>query len=178
MSQDPAPLDTPPAPTSAPPRAGTRALVFTGIGVVAAIAAVVGLVVLLKGTGDTAAAPATSAAPTTSAAPESFELRGTMTLEEGATSVTRGGAECAGKGGYDDIAEGAQVTVYDAAGKAVALGALAHSDDWGGGKCSFTFAVPDVPGGERIYQVEVTHRGKVSFDEGRARSGSVALTLG
>ncbi|WP_433271999.1 hypothetical protein ACQPZF_14860 [Actinosynnema sp. CS-041913] len=164
---DPAPLGTfVPEPAQSgvpgPRRSGGRALVLVGVGVFVTIAAIVGLLLVVKKPVE----------------PRAFELRGTMTLEKGATAATRGRGECAGERGYDDIAEGAQVTVYDAAGKAVALGELADSAYEGAGQCSFTFAVAEVPVGARIYQIEVTHRGKVSFEESAAKAGEVALTLG
>ncbi|MGM1057817.1 hypothetical protein [Saccharothrix sp. Mg75] len=134
--------------------------------VVLVVLLAVGAVLLFGGKGDQDGA----------SAPETFELTGAMALLDGATgAATRG--ECEGYRGYDDIAEGTQVTVYDASGKAVGLGRLANAE-YSSGVCGFTFAVPDVPIGEKIYQVEVSHRGKVSFDAEAARKGDVTLTLG
>ncbi|MCS7476248.1 hypothetical protein ACFFQW_05115 [Umezawaea endophytica] len=108
--------------------------------------------------------------------PQAFELKGHFALMKSATGAAVKG-ECEGYRGYDDIAEGSQVTVYNASGKAVALGVLKDSD-YVGGVCSFRFAVPEVPAGDEIYQVEVTHRGKISFSDEAARKGDVSLTLG
>ncbi|MGW4110058.1 hypothetical protein ACWEFJ_04200 [Actinosynnema sp. NPDC004786] len=116
-------------------------------------------------------------APTASSfVPTAFELRGTLDLTDGATGYADSG-ECAGYRGYDDIAEGAQVTVYDASGKAVALGKLSNAQ-YEGSVCSFEFVVGNVPLGENIYQVEVSHRGKVSYTFEQAKAGKVALSLG
>lgn len=112
---------------------------------------------------------------------EAFELRGIITLDSSDADPGKlkdsGYRTCSGKRGYDDIRAGAQVTVYDAAGKAVALGTLGDSE-LKDGECTIQFSVPDVPGGQAIYEVEVAHRGKVRYEEDRAKSGSIALTLG
>jgi len=104
-------------------------------------------------------------------------MAGALTLV-GSNSRDTSGHACTGSGGYSDIAEGASVTVYDAAGKARAIGSLQHSDRMSTGACSFAITVPDVPDGEQIYQVEVTHRGKVSVTADAAKAGLVSLQLG
>lgn len=147
-----------------PPQRGTFGL-FIGATVLAVLLAV-GAIFVFGGKSE----------PPRPAEPQAFELKGEISLMKGATGAADRG-ECEGYRGYDDIAEGAQVTVYNASGKAVALGTLKNSD-YSGGVCSFSFAVPEVPAGEAIYQVEVTHRGKVSFSDEAARKGAVALTLG
>ncbi|WP_222840696.1 hypothetical protein [Actinosynnema mirum] len=106
-----------------------------------------------------------------------FTLRGTMTLMGGGSSYAAVG-DCEGTRGYDDISEGTQVSVYDASGTIVAISELTNSNYLSGGMCRFNFAVPDVPDGERIYQVEVSHRGKISYTEKDARAGAINLTLG
>lgn len=85
--------------------------------------------------------------------------------------------ECTGYSGYEDIAEGASVTVYDSAGKVVATGAL------GVGKpdsaaCVFPVRVPDVPGGSKFYRVEVSHRGQITVTAAEAKAGKFAASLG
>ncbi|ATE58379.1 hypothetical protein CNX65_25245 [Actinosynnema pretiosum] len=100
-----------------------------------------------------------------------------MTLLGGGSDFAAVG-DCEGTRGYDDISEGTQVSVYDASGTIVAISELTNSNYLPGGLCRFTFAVPDVPDGERIYQVEVSHRGKISYTEADARAGEVNLTLG
>ncbi|MEW2161143.1 hypothetical protein AB0950_38965 [Streptomyces sp. NPDC007189] len=97
-------------------------------------------------------------------ASKTFTLKGTLTLT--------GEYE-----GYDDIGAGAAVTVYDNAGKVIAQGAL------GVGKphdaaCVFHAAVPGVPNGPRFYQVEVSHRGKLTVSSTEAKAGGFAASLG
>ncbi|MFI9817563.1 hypothetical protein [Saccharothrix variisporea] len=102
-----------------------------------------------------------------------------MTLAKASTFGLRDDSyrKCKGDGGYSDIFDGTAVTVYDAAGKVLALGKLENSK-FINGDCEFTFTVAGVPDGEQFYQVEVAHRGKVSFPADKARAGAVGLTLG
>jgi hypothetical protein len=104
-----------------------------------------------------------------------FTLVGTFSLY--GTSSTSGGS-CHGTGGYGDIADGASVTVYDAAGKVDAVGAITKPQQAGVLGCTFSVMVPNVPSGERFYQIEVTHRGKVTVTADDAKAGRVALSLG
>jgi hypothetical protein len=39
-------------------------------------------------------------------------------------------------------------------------------------------SVPNVPGDEKFYQVEVTHRGKLTIEAADAKAVGVAATLG
>ncbi|MFD4658245.1 hypothetical protein ACFWP2_21755 [Kitasatospora sp. NPDC058444] len=108
------------------------------------------------------------------AVPETFTLTGSMSLNTGSTK----GAACAGRGGYSDIAMGASVTVYDEGGRVLATGTL------GGGKpksldgCDFPVTVPNVPKGPQFYQVEVSHRGRISLPKADAEAGLLAVSLG
>lgn len=74
---------------------------------------------------------------------------------------------CTTGAGYDDIRQGAQVVVSDAAGKTIALGQL------GGGSwkrdvgCVFLFTVPDVPMAGEFFGLEVSHRGRVQYSAGQ-----------
>ncbi|MCX4824878.1 hypothetical protein OG883_34500 [Streptomyces sp. NBC_01142] len=114
-------------------------------------------------------------------ATDAFELKGTMTLVGGGSEIGRpstGG--CRGLGGYSDIIPGAAVTVYDAAGKVVATGSLGEPKYSGSGftlACAFPVSVPDVPKGSKIYQVEVSHRGKISIGSDEAEQGKFAASL-
>lgn len=106
-----------------------------------------------------------------------FALHGTFVLSDISGVDLHDDGSCSGTGGYSDIAEGASVQVYDAAGKVLAVGALESST---GIElvCGFEFSVPEVPTGEEFYQVEVTHRGKITVTAEEAKAGEVALTLG
>ena len=108
-------------------------------------------------------------------APPMFTLKGTFTLTDGALKSDDGG--CLGSGGFDDIAEGTSVTVYDAAGDVVATGNLGKST-YAAGLCLFKVSVDDVPKGEKFYQVEVSHRGNIKVAAREAEKGEFAATLG
>ncbi|MBF0660766.1 hypothetical protein [Rhodococcus sp. (in: high G+C Gram-positive bacteria)] len=105
-----------------------------------------------------------------------FEIGGTVTLVDGSTHSNTPGFECEGDRGYDDIAPATAVRVTAETGKLLAEGSLTRSVREGD-FCTFFFTVPDVPRGATFYDVEISYRGSISFDENEARSG-VHLTLG
>ncbi|MFE2563051.1 hypothetical protein [Streptomyces mirabilis] len=112
-----------------------------------------------------------------SSTPTTFTLNGTMTLTGDNIPTGDTNEDCTGYSGYDDIAKGASVTVYDSTGKVVATGSL------GTGKpksaaCGFPVAVPGVPEGSKFYQVEVSHRGKITVSSAEAKAGKFAASLG
>jgi len=107
--------------------------------------------------------------------PDTFTLKGTFSLTD---AISDGDGGCRGTGGYDDIAEGTSVTVYDGAGKVAATGVLGQSKYNGIGACRYKVAVDDVPKGEKFYQVEVSHRGKVQLTQKEAEAGEFGASLG
>lgn len=125
----------------------------------------------------------------------SFDLNGSMTLLQsssygssyssyGSSSYSSsayylsGDGSCQGNGGYSDIGPGTAVNVYDSSGAIVAVGELGAGRGSYSAGCAFSFSVPDVPTGERFYQVEVSHRGKMNLTEDEAQAGSAAFSLG
>lgn len=123
-----------------------------------------------------------------------FTLDGTMTLEQSsrygsyssyssssysssAYSVGSDGT-CFGDGGYSDIGAATTVSVYDASGAMVAVGELGPGSGTYSSGCRFSFSVPDVPTGERFYQVEISHRGKMNLTAAEAEAGAAAWSLG
>lgn len=136
--------------------------------------------------------------PSPSSPPSTFTLRGSLTLDGPLTVAQLGtetfdpaarvpaGTGCLGGGGYDDIAAGAAVTVFDGT-EVIGVGHLAdgavvraipRARTRATGTCRFPFAVDDVPAGRSFYSVEVSHRGKVSFPAERVQGGEVELTIG
>lgn len=111
----------------------------------------------------------------------SRELTGSLTLRDAfgqGSDMGRGEYPCVGTNGYDDIAEGAPVTVYDAAGAIVATGRLGESEALDAAEsCLFPFTVAEVPTSD-FYQVEVANRGMVTFTAEQVENGEVSLTLG
>ncbi|MGW7529676.1 hypothetical protein [Streptomyces sp. NPDC054783] len=164
MSDITEPPATPPLSEKAP-ASGRRWAhpVVTGIAGLVVGAAGVGLVWGLS-------AGATSAVKTST-------LKGALTLTGDNVPSGDTSEDCTGYEGYDDIGAGAAVTVYDNAGKVIAQGAL------GVGKphdaaCVFHVAVPGVPNGPKFYQVEVSHRGKLTVSSAEAKAGGFAASLG
>lgn len=107
---------------------------------------------------------------------ETFTLTGKIVVPNRVTSFVPNGG-CIADAGYDDIKTDAGVTVYDSAGKVLAVGTLSHGVK-SGLRCAFNLLVPAVPRGEGFYQVEVASRGKVAFDETTLVSSGASLTLG
>ena len=103
-----------------------------------------------------------------------FTASGTL----GLVAVDAATDDCgSGTGGFDDISEGADVVIYDAAGKRLAFGSLKAGKPQGdGGLCVFDFEIPEVPRGKGPYGIEVGSRGQVSFSEDKAED--IAISLG
>jgi hypothetical protein len=138
-------------------------------------------VLLLAGCGN---GPSTSTVVGSPSA-DSFRLSGTITVkaDELASERTDGG-DCYTSDGYDDIREGAQLTVKDETGTVIAIGLLdpghvgemnvAHTTAL---KCIFGFSADNVPEGKAFYIVEISHRGEMKYSRAQL-SDSIALTLG
>ena len=110
-------------------------------------------------------------------APATFTLEGTFTLTDDVVPTDGDGCSASYDSGYDDIAEGASVTVYGAAGDVIVTGALGDSK-YASYACIFDIAVPDVPKGEKFYKVEVSHRGTIQLSAEEAENGELAASLG
>lgn len=129
--------------------------------------------------------------PTPAAPPAPFTVTGAIVVPADILSSGQAvGESCATDDGYGDIQAGAQVTVKDAAGTVVAVGRLQAgtvADLYGEGdmpallgyasKCTFAFNVTNVPAGQQIYSVEVSHRGELRYDRDQLDQ-PLALTLG
>jgi hypothetical protein len=78
-----------------------------------------------------------------------------------ASSQPSGSGSCAGDGVLADIHEGTQVVVRDGAGTILQSGSLGPGEIVPGSEgesCWFEFEVPDIPGGENFYTVQVAER--------------------
>ena len=103
-------------------------------------------------------------------------LNGTLTIS---SSRAQGTTSCQGASGYSDIRAETQVTVSDAGGKVLAAGQL-KSGSWDGAySCVFGFSVSGLPDAD-LYQVEVSHRGKLVYSRQDldSKDWKVALRIG
>lgn len=123
----------------------------------------------------TAPAPAPST-------PATITVTGNITLRLPNFEWSTAGG-CWGRGGYDDIRQGAQVVVTDNAGETVAVGKLAAgqpqkdpADASRATSCTFGFTV-SAPAGRGFYGVEVSHRGRSQYAE-KDLERPLELTLG
>lgn len=102
-------------------------------------------------------------------------VRGKLVLT-GSSEVYAGNTNCRGIKGYDDIRQGAQITVTDATGAVIAIGALGAGEATGKA-CEFSFTINGVPSGEGFYGIEISHRGVLRYAEGDL-DGPLTLSLG
>lgn len=150
MTYPPTPEASFPAPAPQPtPNNNKRVLIIGGV-ILAVVAIAIVAVFALRDT-----------------KPKTFNLEGNVGIVDGASRLSDN--RCAGKGGYKDLSEGASVTIGDEAGKTVATGSITGSE-YMDGACMLTFSIP-VPGDLDFYQVEVSHRGVVTYSNEEARSG-------
>lgn len=142
------------------------------------------MLMLLTACGSSGPATTPTAAPSSSTTV--FTMQGTVVLDRGNpnranVSLVDADAKivpCHGRGGYDDLRVGAQVTVYDASGKVVGVGAVDSVSSTADKGCRLDWSVPNVPGGYGPYQYEVTHRGKLTITEADARAGLASASIG
>lgn len=109
----------------------------------------------------------------------STTVSGHLELSQGSEPYTdpnfvKGSGQCFGTSGYDDITEGASVTVEDASGTVVGSGSLGAGHP-SPGVCVFAFTVKGVPS-SKFYKVEVSHRGYITVD--KSEVGAVGMSLG
>lgn len=98
---------------------------------------------------------------------------GTMEIrtDEGVVRTTDG--RCTGRGGYNDLSKGAQVVVRDQHNDIVGTSELGAGkpDGW----CDFPFTVK-VPNRD-VYQVEVSHRGAITYSRSKLEDANWRLHL-
>jgi hypothetical protein len=124
--------------------------------------------------------------PTSSTA-DTFQVVGRLSLSLPDFTWNEDPLSCAGSGGYNDLALGAQVVVSDPAGTTVAVGSVIEAipiverdDDtaeYRASACTLRFVVSGVPTGKTFYGVEVSHRGRLQYPEAEARK-ELELTIG
>lgn len=126
------------------------------------------------------------------ATPKSITVAGSVSLESSIyggdivdrdyvhtdnSSEYKAGDRCEGGNGYDDLIEGAQVTVADESGKTLGLGNLDAGKLDDSNHCVFAFTVPDVSSEAKFYTVKVSHREGPQYTREQVDK-RVALTIG
>lgn len=120
---------------------------------------------------------ATPSAAAGAASPSTLDVTGVITLQRGQfTWNSVDDPTCQGWKGFEDLRAGAQVTVTDAAGKTLAVGAISAGTAQGitteadgmhrAGSCMLPFKAAGVARGAGPYGVEVAHRGVLRYNEG------------
>ena len=111
--------------------------------------------------------------------PKSFTTQGTFDIENDDSVVTNSDGTCSGGSGYEDISDGAQVTVYDQRKNIVAIANLRPGTATDSTTCEYSFTIADVPGGLKFYGVLVgkSSRGILQYTEKEMRAG-IGLKLG
>lgn len=165
----PAGLGCPPPPGYRGAQRGPRRAGLVVAGVLGGVLASVLVVGLVAG-GSPVVAPAT------------FDVGGTLSLPARSSQIgsftgsSTEGAACEGAGGYSDISAGRAVTVYDPEGTLVGAGVLSRGTV-SYPSCTFAFTVTGVPAGSTLYEVEISHRGRIPFTQDEAAAG-LSLSLG
>lgn len=105
--------------------------------------------------------------------PDTITISGIIMLtdDSGFTGHTLG-SSCYGDGGYDDLVSGASVTVYDSGDAIIGRGNI-DASNFNGSSCVLSFEISKIPSGKGFYQVEVSHRGKISADETDLENGTL-----
>lgn len=157
------PMMTGYVPAAAPAaRHKSRAIVIVGTIIVIATLALGGGFVFLKAEGH----PAHQVAGT-------FVLTDTSIYSSGITAF---GSTCEGSGGYSDLSAGVSVILKDENDKTIAATSLGA----GTGNavvCTFHFTLSDVPDNATFYNIQISHRGTVSFSHADMVKNGWAIEL-
>lgn len=94
------------------------------------------------------------------------------------SSVVSTGIHCYTTSGYDDVNQGTDVTVKDADGKLIALGALSEGMFLGNHSCKFTFEI-EVANSD-FYSFHIGNRDDVTYTKSElvGKNWRIDLTLG
>ena len=160
----------PPSPAGGRRIRGTGRALLTAAALIAAGTAIT--VPLIGGTIVIAGTPTVNATAT-------YTTGGSLTLYAASAQdrTLRVGSACEGQNGFEDITQGAPVTLFDQGGTIVAAGALGQGSVTAEG-CAFIFTIPGVPYTANFFQYEITHRGKLTASKQDALDGNLAASLG
>jgi hypothetical protein len=127
-------------------------------------------------TKDAAKAAVTNSTKSGPTQADQFTIVGKVTLTDFSAGWTSGEA-CSGSGGYDDMTEGADVTLYNEKGTIVGTTSLMSGTASAIGTCDFSFSFDPMPLTAPFYQIEVTHRGRVTESISQLRSNGYEFDL-
>lgn len=100
-------------------------------------------------------------------------ITGTFTLHDSQLGFSDG-ESCEGSGGYEDIYDGAQVTISNGAGEIIAVSSLENSQMDGTYECVFEYTMKNVPRSD-IYQLEVSNRGKITYSHSDLKKNAFVI---
>ena len=89
-----------------------------------------------------------------------YSIQGTFTLID--SKIDHHSSWCSGAGGFSDIEAGKQVTVMDATGKVIGVGALGQGTSSGEVTCRFSFSITGLPEAD-FCGIEVQRRGRLNY---------------
>lgn len=113
-----------------------------------------------------------------------IEVKGTFTLFDDDpsyyySSMGGGDNDCYGDGGYDDIAQGAEVLVKNSAGEVLTTTSLGRGTGVPPYMCEFPIKFSVMDGEEGGYYLEVSHRGQQHYTAAQLKlPDAVSLVLG
>ena len=106
------------------------------------------------------------------------DIRGSVTLFGDSVNISdQGGGRCEGNGGFSDIHEGANISIFSASHELLGVGRLeaGHGDTSGySAYCTFPFSI-SAPIRD-LYQIEIGNRDAYNFTGDEA--GDLRLSLG
>jgi hypothetical protein len=96
-----------------------------------------------------------------------------------ASGITAFGSTCEGSGGYSDLSAGVSVILKDENDKTISATSLGEGTG-NSTVCTFKFTLADVPDNATFYNIQISHRGTVSFSHAdMVKSGwTIGLSIG
>lgn len=112
---------------------------------------------------------------------DTIKLSGVLALDNGTSgfddaNFTSTKGACRGSGGYDDLAGGTSITVYDNSGAVISVGQLKDGFVVDAA-CYFAWSIAGVPKSS-FYKVEISHRGQLTYSYAQARKGGLDSSIG
>lgn len=111
----------------------------------------------------------------TSTPPKANTLHGTVQVTDDSVSFNPAN-DCAMTGGFEDVNSGTPVQVTNEKGDVVGVSTLGDGKVVNSITCSFPFTVTGVPQA-KIYNVEVSQRGKVGYSLQQMKNQSWTISL-